>query len=126
MKLEELETHLNRGYTLGFVKQTECADFLGWILLSKQVPHKRYLEVLDYGEEIEFVAEQEKLRTSPYCVRVIELSRTAYESEDYETEDDYRINDSHRFSSLNEIDDFLQEFGLKLENIKWPIEIGAP
>ena len=38
----------------------------GWILLSKEKPHDRYLSLLEPGEEPEFVIEQDAIRQKPY------------------------------------------------------------
>ena len=60
----------------------------------------------------------------PYHVLVQELKREAYESERYETDEDYLMNESYFFSNLDEVDEFVRSYGHKLENIEWPIEIG--
>jgi hypothetical protein len=126
MNREDLERYLERGDTLGFKKKTANDDVLGWILLSKAKPHDRYLALLEEGEEPEFVAEQERYRRTPYLVLVQELKREAYESERYETNEDYLVNEAYFFSNLDEVEEFLLSYGRKLEDIKWPIEIGMP
>jgi hypothetical protein len=126
MKRQDLERFLEKDNELGFVNETEDPRFLGWILLQKRKPHERYLSLLAEGEEPEFVAEQETLRRFPYQVHVIELDRQVFESGRYETEEDYRINEIHRFSSLDEVEGFVQKLGHSLEDIKWRIDIDAP
>jgi hypothetical protein len=126
MKREDLERYLDRGDTLGFRKQTARDDVLGWIVLNKRKPHDRYLALLEEGEEPEFVAEQELYRRRPYQVLVQELKREAYESERYETSEDYLVNERYHFSNLDEVEEFVRSYGYTLENIQWPIEIGMP
>jgi hypothetical protein len=126
MKREDLERYLERGDTLGFRKQTASDDVLGWILLGRAKPRDRYLALLEEGEERESVAEQERYRRTPYHVSVMELKREAYESESYETNEDYLINETYFFSNLDDVEKFVQSYGHTLENIKWPIEIGMP
>jgi len=126
MRRSDLERFLDIGYELGFVKQTDTPDYLGWILLQKRKPHERYLSLLNPGEEPEFVAQQELLRSRPYQVRVIELSRDVFESDRYETMDDFRLNEVFYFANLDEVEEFVQKYGHTLENIKWLTEINAP
>jgi hypothetical protein len=126
VKREDLERYLDRGDPLGFRKQTASDDVLGWILLGKAKPHDRYLALLEEGEEPEFVAEQERYRRTPYHVSVVELKREAYESERYETNEDYLLNEAYFFSTLDEVEEFVRSYGHTLENIKWPIEIDMP
>ena len=107
-------------------KKTASDGVLGWILLSKAKPHDRYLALLEEGEDPEFVAKQERYRRTPYHVSVQEQKREAYESERYETGEDYLINETYFFSNLDEAEEFVLSYGHTLENIKWPIEIGMP
>lgn len=126
MKREDLERYLERGDVLGFRKQTASEDVLGWILLGKAKPNDRYLALLEEGEEPEFIAEQERYQRTPYHVSVLELKREAYESERYETDEDYLMNECYYFSSLDEVEEFVRRYGYTLANIMWRIEIGLP
>jgi hypothetical protein len=126
MKREDLERYLERGDLLGFEKQTDSPEYLGWVLLNKLRPHDRYLSLLAPGEEPGFVAEQERIRRNPYHISVVELRREAYESEGYETDEDYRLNEHYDFPNLDEVETFVRKYGHTLENIKWGSEIGAP
>lgn len=126
VRREDLERYLERGAQLGFVKETDSEDFLGWILLEKRKPHDRYLSLLAPGEDPRFVKEQERIRSLPYQVRVIELRRDVYESGVYETNEDYRLHEIHHFADLEGVDSFVRQFGYALENIKWSAEIDSP
>ena len=57
---------------------------------------------------------------------VVELKREAYESERYETNEVYLLNETYFFSNLDEVEEFVLSYGHTLENIKWPIEMGMP
>jgi hypothetical protein len=45
MRREDLESYLARGNKLGFVKETSDPAYLGWIMVSKEEPNERALEV---------------------------------------------------------------------------------
>jgi hypothetical protein len=126
MKREDLERYLERGDSLGFKIDTGTVEYLGWILLSKAKPHDRYLSLFSPGEEPEFVSKQESIRRNPYQVLIQELKREVHESDRYETAEDYRLNELHCFTSLDEVEAFVKSYGQTLDNIKWLIEIDAP
>jgi hypothetical protein len=120
---EELEYFLERGDRLGFVKETDSADYLGYILLNKEKPNDRFLALLKPGENPRFAEKQELIRRRPYHVLVQEMRRDVYERGECESSADYRLTENHRFASLNETQEFLDQFGLKLEDIRWAREI---
>lgn len=126
MKRDDLERYLERGNQLGFIKQTDDDNFLGWILLDKQKPNERYEKLLSAGEETKFVAQQEMVRRKPYRLAVLELRRDVHESSKYETNEDYKINQRHNFATLDEVEQFLQQYSHTLESIKWRAELNAP
>lgn len=126
MRREDLERYLERGNSLGFKKETGTDEYLGWILLAKRKPHERLLSLLVPGEEPKFVAKQELIRRQPYQVLIQELKREAHESDRYETDEDLRINECHYFASLDEVEEFVRNYGQTLENIKWRIDLNAP
>lgn len=120
---EELEYFLNRGDRLGFAKQTDSPDYIGWILLNKEQPNERFLSLLKPGEKPEFQAEQALIRERPYHLLVGEMRRDVYESGECESDDDYRGRENHYFSNLDEVQKFLDRYHLRLEEIKWAREI---
>jgi hypothetical protein len=126
MRREDLERYLEKGDTLGFEKETGTDEYLGWILLTKQKPHDRYLSLLAPGEEPEFVAKQEMIRQKPYQVLIQELKKEVHESDRYETNEDFRINECYYFANVDEVEEFVRGYGHTLQNIKWPVEIDAP
>ena len=127
MERYHLQDFLNRGHELGFVKETDNPQFLGWVLIRKREPDSaRSLSLHSLEEEPEYFREQDLLRSRPYQVRTVELDRDVFDSHRYETPEDFRLNDIRYFFSLDEVAEFIGRFGLTLEDIKWPIEINAP
>ena len=126
MERSHLEGFLDKGHELGFVKETDNVRFLGWVLIQKRKPEERSLSVLSPIEDPEYFSEQELLRSCPYQVRVVELDRDVFDSDRYETQEDFRLNEVRYFSSLDEVAEFVLRFRLDLENIKWRVEINAP
>jgi len=126
MKREDLERYLERGDSLGFKIDTGTDEYLGLILLRKAKLHDRYLSLLSPDEEPEFVSEQESIRQNPYRVLIQELKREVHESDRNESAEDYRLNELHCFTNLDEVEEFVESYGQTLDNIKWRIEIDAP
>lgn len=120
---EELEYFLKRGDAMAFAKETDSADYLGYILLTKQKPNDRFLALLKPGENPGFAEKQELIRRRPYHVLVQEMRRDVYERGECESSADYRLTEKYRFASLSEVQEFLDQFSLKLEDIRWAREI---
>jgi len=125
MRREDLERYLERGDRLGFQKETGDDAYIGWIMLSKDKPHERYLSVLKPGEEPGFVVEQEYIRVCPYQVWVAEFRRDVYESGECESMDDYRLSKSYFFPTLDHVEEYVRALGHRLEDIKWAREIDS-
>jgi bifunctional DNA-binding transcriptional regulator/antitoxin component of YhaV-PrlF toxin-antitoxin module len=126
MKRKDLEYFLERGDELGFIKKTDDDSYLGWILLRKRKPNERYESLLELGEDPDFIAKQDLIRSKPYRITLLELRREVHESDKYEINEDYRLREKYDFSSLDEVEIFLEKFNYNLEDIKWRIEIDAP
>jgi hypothetical protein len=122
----DLERFLDQGHELGFVKHTDSPNFLGWILLRKRTANQRLLSLVDPIEDHALLAKEQMLVVRPYQVQVIELAGDVFESDRYETEGDFRMNEVHYFSSLDDVEKFVRSFGYSLESIKWRPEINAP
>ena len=126
MRLEDLASLSGAGSELGFVKMTGDPEYLGWVLVSKQRPNARALSLMDPEEVGDFLKEQALVEKRPYLVHLIELKRVVHESDRYETNEDYRMNEGHRFATLDEVGAFVRRFGLELEDIKWRADLNAP
>jgi hypothetical protein len=124
MSEDVIETLLDRGGRLGFVKPTGDPGFLGWVLLSKPPVHPLALSSAEPGS-----LHEQTLRTlaaRPYLLRIVELAKAVHESDDYEANEDYRVNERYYFSSLGEVAAFLQCLGLCLDEIRPSHQIDAP
>jgi hypothetical protein len=54
MRREDPERYPERGDRLGFRKETGDDAYIGWIMLSKNKPHERYLSLLRrFGHALE-------------------------------------------------------------------------
>lgn len=126
VRREDLQRWLERGNEFGFVKETGTPDYIGWVLLRQRKPNQRALELMEPDEENVYLQEQKLLETRPYFVRVVELKRAVYESDRYETNEDFRVNEGYYFATLEEAEGFLRSYGYSLDTLKWASEIGAP
>ena len=96
------------------------------MILSKRKPNERVLSILKPGEEPEFVNKQELFKECPYQVARIEYRRdTPIRIED-EVEEDKLVQEVHYFRDLNEVAEYVADFGHALEDIKWLPEISPP
>jgi hypothetical protein len=125
MRREDLERYLERGDRLGFQKETDDADYIGWIILSKRQPDERLLSLFRPGERPDIFAEQAYIRVCPYQVWVAEFRRDVYESGECESMGDYRLNKCFGFATLEQVGEFVGRFGHALEEIKWAREIDS-
>jgi hypothetical protein len=128
MTLDELERHLELGEQWGYKKETDSSDYLGWVLLSKRQPSPLWERKAYANEEVYLQAKEraDRLKKTPYHLRVIELRRDVHESGEYESTEDYRLNENHYCSSLTEAVRLIKNLGFQLENIKWRGELDAP
>ena len=128
MGSKELENRLEYGEQWGFIKPTDSADYLGWVLLSKRKPAAvtPLDPVQDYDRFVKWSNEVESLRQRPYLVKVLELDRAVHESGEYESTEDYRVIESHHFATLAEAESFIRELGNSFADIKNRLELDAP
>ncbi len=128
MDSDSLEKKLNQGGQWGFRKETNDPNYLGWILIVKYKPPILYSQEL-YKDEaiyIRVVRKHEKITKSPYHVHIVELKREVHESDNYQSEDDYRQRENYYFSTLNEVEEFITKLGYSFDNIKRRDELDAP
>ena len=127
MKREELEFFLdNKGYSLGFLEQSPDRIFVAWMLLSKRKPNERVLSILTPEEEPEFVKQQELYRERPYQVLRLEYRREEPIDLEDDIDDDALLREVHYFRTLDEVQDYVADFGHALEDIKWLPDIKPP
>lgn len=126
MNFETLERVLHKEETVGFVKPTGDPEYLGWILIRKHKANNRILELIEPSDNPHIVAKEEQLQREPYMILCIELKRSVHEAGVYETQDDYRLMDRYRFSSLVEVERQLAEWGYSLADARYSRDIDAP
>ena len=127
MKREELEFFLDKKeYSLGFLEQSPDRTFVAWILLKKRKPNERLLSILEPGDEPELVSKQELYRERPYEVQRLEYRRDEPIDIEDDIDDDALLREIHYFRTLDEVEDYVADFGHALEDIKWRTEIHPP
>ena len=127
MKRKDLEFFLDsKGYSLGFREESPDRTFMAWILLSKRKPNERVLSMLGPGEEPEYVTKQELFRERPYQVLRLEYRRDDPTDIDDEIDDDELLREVHYFRTLDEVQEYVGDFGHALEDIKWRHDINPP
>jgi len=116
----------SKGYSLGFREESPDRTFMAWILLSKRKPNERVLSMLGPGEEPEYVTKQELFRERPYQVLRLEYRRDVPIDIDDEIDDDELLREVHYFRTLDEVQEYVGDFGHALEDIKWRHDINPP
>jgi len=96
------------------------------MILSKRKPNERLLSNLEHGEEPEFVKEQELFRERPYQVLRIEYRRNGPIALEDDVDEDALVREVHYCRDLNEVEEYVGDFGHAMEDIKWLSEIKPP
>ena len=122
MTNEQLEFYLNRDNLFGFNTDNN-EDVVGWIILSKRFPNLRFFEIVKEWEAPEKYKAQMKIKEEPYLVWIAQMKRENFESDKFPCEDDYLLNTSYSFKTLEDVDGFLKEMGYELSGIKWAADV---
>ncbi len=123
-KIKKIEYYLQRGDVLGFVKETNNDEYMGWISIEKQKVNKRILELFTEKERPELVRKQKLIAEKPYLLEIYELKKQVYENNvDLPREEDYRISEIYRFESINDVSKFLINYAINIEDAKWITDI---
>jgi hypothetical protein len=129
MKTSEIKKKLDNGEQWGFIKETDSEEYLGWVLINKMLPMRLVPRKEDYEDEESYSLVMKRYNQSlnqPYHVLIYELKRDVHERGGYETGDDVRLNDNYYFTSIEKLENFINELGYGFENIKHRLEIDAP
>ena len=121
MTKEQLEFYLNRENIFGY--NTENDDkTVGWIKVFKIFPTEGFFErhVEIAGPEI--FEEQMKIKREPYRVNVAQVTREIFDSDKDTDNEDYLLNETYSFSTLDDVESFLKGLGYDLTNLKWGID----
>lgn len=122
MTKERLEFYLNRKNVFGF--NTENDDKLvGWITVYKRFPIEGFFERHAEIAGRKKFEEQMKIKNEPYRVNVGQVTREVLESDKFAGNEDYLLNTTYSFGSLDDVERFLKELGYDLANIKWGADI---
>src|SRR5437588_9190578 len=110
MRPDAIERYLENGAELGYVKQTDSQDYVGWILFSKRKPppvgpFDPELEPESHASWSEWAA---RTREKPYHVLVLELRLDVHDSGDYPENEDYRLRENYYLGSLDEVTELLR------------------
>lgn len=121
MTNDQLEFYLNRGNSFG-VNTENNNDIVGWILLRKRFPISNFFERFDEAFDPELYRKQMKIKHEPYVVRVAQVTKEVFESEEGPDNDDYLLNENYTFSSLEDAGLFLKVLGYNLSELKWSVD----
>ena len=122
MTNERLEFYLNRKNLFGYNTENN-SEIVGWITLTKRFPAAGFFERFDEDFDPELYERQLKIKREPYIVHVAQVTREVFESDRYAGEEDYLLNVSYLFSTLDDVGSFLKELGYELSEIKWAADV---
>jgi len=121
MTKEQLEYYLNRKNVFGY--NTENNDkVVGWIMLSKLSPISGFFERFKDIADPKKVEEQMKIKREPYCVNIGQVTREVFDSDKYPGNEDYLLNVSYTFGTLDDVEIFLKELGYDISELKWKVD----
>jgi hypothetical protein len=124
MTKERLEFYLRREKSV-FGFNTENDDkIVGWIKLYKRSPlsgpsFAKFREVA----EPEMVEEQMKITREPYRVNIAQVTREVFDGDKFPGNEDYLLNATYSFGTLDDVERFLKDLGYDLSNIKWGADV---
>ena len=117
----QLEFYLNRENVFGF--NTENDDkIVGWIKLFKVFPIHGFFERLVDITDSEIFQKQLKIKNEPYRVNIAQMSREIFDGDRFPGNENYLLNVTYFFSTLNDVEVFLKELGYDLSNLKWGVD----
>ena len=122
MTIEQLEFYLNRHNSFGYNTENN-GDVVGWIMLSKRFPSESFLKRFDESNDPATYRDQMKIKSEPYVVWIAQMSREVFESEKFPGNEDYLLNISYTFKSLDDVNSFLKEMGYDLSELKWATDV---
>lgn len=121
MTKERLEFYLNRKNVFGFNTESD-EKIVGWIKLSKRFPINGFFERYTDIAGSEKFEEQMKIKSDPYSVNIAQVTRSVFDGDKFPGNQDYLLNETYSFISLDDVERFLKELGYDLANIKWGVD----
>ena len=64
-----------------------------------------------------------KIKREPYRVNIAQVTREVFESDKFAGNEDYLLNATYSFGSLDDVEKFLMDLGYNLSNIKWGADV---
>jgi hypothetical protein len=122
MTKDQLDFYLSRKNTFGYNTRNDDQR-VGWILLSKRFTKPRFFELVSETEDPRGYWMQRRIEAQPYWIRMAEVSRAVFDSDDFPENEDYLLNVSYSFRTLDDVERFLKELGYDLAEIKWRADV---
>jgi len=104
MTKDQLDFYLNRKNTFGYNTRNDDQR-VGWILLSKRFTKPRFFELVSEAEDPRGYWMQRRIEDG------------------FPENEDYLLNVSYSFPTLNDVEHFLKEVGYDLAEIKWRTDV---
>lgn len=121
---EQVEFYLNRGDNLGFTIEPKNKNCIGWLDIEKlQFNERFYNLMMEESSTYEYAKRELNKKDNPYIMAIRELPKEIYEDKSFESNADFELDESYRFSTLDEVEEFLKTYNLKLEEIKWMADV---
>jgi hypothetical protein len=118
MTKERLEFYLNRKNIFGYNTENDNR-IVGWIKVYKRFPIEGFFERHAKIAGRKRFEEQMKIKNQPYRVNIAQVTRGVFDGDKFPCNEDYLLNTTYSFSSLDDVESFLKELGYDLANIKW-------
>lgn len=122
MTKERLEFYLNRKNVFGYNTEND-EKIVGWITVYKQFPIEDFFERHAEIAGRKRFEEQMKIKNEPYLVNIGQVTREVFDGDKFPGNEDYLLNTTYSFGSLDDVETFLKELGYDLGNIKWGSDV---
>jgi hypothetical protein len=123
MSLEKLELYLARGNAFGANVDVKNKGCLAWVVLTKRMIAAKGGEVFGETENQRLLQEEMRIGDRPYHVVIAELPRSFYNNTVLPKQDDYLVNKSFLFKSLEEVQVFLAGMNIDIHEMKWSSDV---
>src|SRR6202012_929107 len=110
MTKEQLEFYLNRKNVFGYNTENDV-KIVGWIKLSKRFLIPRFFDRFEESDNPRAYQEQLKIQREPYSVNIAQITRELFDGDKFPGNEDYLLNTTYTFSTLDDVESFLKELG---------------
>lgn len=127
MALSKFYNLLESGELVGYAVRPTNPQNLRWILIKKEKSYSPRLDDIDDEDLIELIIKEHDYKIKhPYRVSIRELPELIHDSDRYENQEDYVVFENFRFSSPEEVINFLNDFNIPINDIRSAKDINAP